>query len=117
MTRSIEVEGQPWRRWPRKLVVTCHDDVTGSVEVRRYVPERALEEERRRNGVLHDGMAYLAKRCEERGREECEFMRDNRPEHQDYWFCHCSACGHRTNTVLADGYRFCPECGRRVRDR
>lgn len=52
--------------------------------------------------------------------DTCMFVNDKKCEHQDYWFCHCSECGYKTNTVLTEGnderpgWNFCPSCGRPV---
>ena len=46
--------------------------------------------------------------------EPVTFVEDEKSPYHDYWFCHCDRCGHKTNTVLADGYGFCPGCGGRI---
>ena len=51
----------------------------------------------------------------------CVFVKDNKNPYQDYWFCHCSECGYKTNTILTEGneerpgWNFCPSCGTEVR--
>lgn len=52
--------------------------------------------------------------------DTCMFVKDSKNPYQDYWFCHCSECGYKANTVLTEGnelreaWNFCPSCGRTV---
>ena len=46
---------------------------------------------------------------------DCVFVKDKKNLYQDYWFCHCSECGYKTNTVLSDEWNYCPKCGTQVR--
>ena len=72
------------------------------------------------------GTVYEFDSAEERGEflgmlDTCTFVRDEKNPYQDYWFCHCSECGYKSNTVLTEGsgsrdaWNFCPKCGRAVR--
>lgn len=95
MSRFFNVQLQPWKHWPKVLVVECyeHDDIDGDGGSRtecRYVPEVTCEP------LVTDNVT------------SCIVRRNGFEREYGYW--KCSNCG----CECFEGAKYCMNCGARV---